>query len=202
MATDTARPNSAFTQPLYDSSVVRVRVFVRTRLHFHKISFLLFTQLHTICVSLSKSPVTCVYASLRNKNQEIYNEPFIAIQDRCNKVVFNVDSTTPWMFLFSYSVHLEKIQNVGLAQRYREDEDFKLFCGMTDGLAYLPENDVPDGVVYLHDNIPNGLEPILHYFDGIYVSSTYHQIQLSQRSDGTIPPLCMRRKPPMYPPSM
>ena len=73
---------------------------------------------------------------------------------------------------------------------------------MTDGLAYLPENDVHDGMTHLHDNIPNRLEPLLQYFDGIYVPGAYHQIQLPQCPDGTMPPLCMHHKQPMYPPSM
>ena len=73
---------------------------------------------------------------------------------------------------------------------------------MMDGLAFLPEDDVPDGMAYLRDNIPEGLEPLLQYFDQIYVSGTYRQIQLPQRPDGTMPPLRMRRKPPMYPPSI
>ena len=47
-----------------------------------------------------------------------------------------------------------KIQSLGLVQRYREEDDVKLFCGMMDGLAFLPEDDVPDGMAYLRDNIP------------------------------------------------
>ena len=82
------------------------------------------------------------------------------------------------------------------------DEDVKLFCGMTDGLTFLPENGVPDGMAYVDDNIPNGLESLLQYSDGIYVSGIYRQIQLSQRPDDTIPPLHMCRKTPMYPPSI
>ena len=73
---------------------------------------------------------------------------------------------------------------------------------MTDGLYFLFENDVPDGMTYLHDNIPNRLELLLQYFDVIYVSGPYHHIQLPQHPDGTIPQLRMRHKPPMYPPSV
>ena len=73
-----------------------------------------------------------------------------------------------------------KIQNLGLVKRYHEDEDVELFCGMIDSLTFVPESDVPDGMAYLHDNIPNGLEPLLQYFDGMCVSGSYCQIQLPQ----------------------
>ena len=42
-----------------------------------------------------------------------------------------------------------KIQILGLVQRYREEEEVKLFCGMLDGLAFLPVDDVPEGMTYL-----------------------------------------------------
>ena len=186
---------------------------------------LLFTQLYVIRVPLGESAVTCVYAFLPNKHQETYEELFSAIQDRCTELGFNVDPTTVTMdfeqavinaMQSSFGPHVNihgcfyhlaqstwrKIQSLGLVQHYREEDDVKLFCGMMDGLAFLPEDDVPDGMAYLRDNIPEGLEPLLQYFDQIYVSGTYHQIQLLQRPDGTMPPLRMRRKPPMYPPSI
>ena len=60
-----------------------------------------------------------------------------------------------------------KIQTLGLVQRYREE---KLFCGMIDGLAFLPVDDVAEGMTYLRENTPEGLEPLLDYFDNAYVS--------------------------------
>ena len=73
---------------------------------------------------------------------------------------------------------------------------------MLDGLAFLPEDKVVEGMSFLRENIPDGLEPLLEYFDSTYVSGTYRQIQPPQRSDGTLPPLRMHRKPPTFPPSI
>lgn len=186
---------------------------------------LLFSQLYIIRVPLGESAVTCVYAFLPDKQQETYAELFTAIQDQCSELGFNVDPTTvtldfeqavisavqstfgPHVNIHGCFYHLtqstwRKIQSLGLVQRYREEDDVKLFCGMLDGLAFLPVDDVSEGMAYLRDNIPDGLEPLLHYFDSTYVSGTYRQIQLPSRPDGTVPPLRMRRKPPMYPPSL
>ena len=66
----------------------------------------------------------------------------------------------------------KSIQSLGLVQHYREEEDVKLFCGMLDGLAFLQEDDVPEGMAYLRENIPDGLESLQQYFDSTYVSST------------------------------
>ena len=78
----------------------------------------------------------------------------------------------------------------------------KLFCGMLDGLAFLLEDEVEEGMDYLRNIIPDGLESLLEYFDSTYVSGTYRRIQPPQRPDGTLPPLRMRRKPPTFPPSI
>ena len=78
----------------------------------------------------------------------------------------------------------------------------KLFCGMLDCLTFLPEDDVAEGMTYARENIPDGFEPLLQYFDNTYVSGSYRQIQPPQRPDGTIPPIRIRRKPPMFAPSI
>ena len=186
---------------------------------------LLFTHLYVIRVSLGESTVTSVYAFLPNKHQETYEELFTAIQDRCSEFGFNVDPTTvtidfeqavingvqstfgPHVNVNRCFYHLtqstwRKIQSLGLVQHYRGEEDVKLFCGMLDGLAFLPEDDVPEGMAYLCENIPDGLESPRQYFDSTYVSGTYRQIQPPQCPDGTVPPPRIRHKPPMYPPSI
>ncbi|XP_041369007.1 uncharacterized protein LOC121383200 [Gigantopelta aegis] len=186
---------------------------------------LLFTQLYVIRVPLGESAVTCVYAFLPNKHQSTYEELFISIQDRCSELGFQADPVTvtldfeqavmnavittfgPQVNVHGCFYHLtqstwRKIQSLGLVQRYREEKDVKLFCGMLDGLAFLPVNDVPEGMTYLRDNTPDGLEPLLVYFDSTYVSGSYRRIQPPQRSDGSVPPLCMRRIPPAYAPSI
>ncbi len=95
-----------------------------------------------------------------------------------------------------------KIQSLGLVQRYRNDEEFKLFCGMLDGLAFLPVDEVQDGMEYLKTITPEGLEPLLDYFDNTYVSGVYRHIQAPPLADGTVPAVRFRRHPPTYSPSI
>ena len=65
---------------------------------------------------------------------------------------------------------------------YRDSEEVKLFCGMLDGLAFLPVGDVPAGLAKLKEDIPEGLEPLVDYFDATYISGTYRSVQRPTRS--------------------
>ena len=76
--------------------------------------------------------------------------------DQCCANMLWTSCHHPRMFLSSYPVHLEENTKSWTVQRYCEDEE-KLFCGMIDGLAFLPENDVTDGMAYLPNSIPKGL---------------------------------------------
>ena len=60
------------------------------------------------------------------------------------------------------------IQNLGLFPTYNADKDLHLFCGMLDGLAFLPVEDVAEGMQYLRDNVPEDppeAVELLDYFD-------------------------------------
>ena len=48
-----------------------------------------------------------------------------------------------------------RVQNVGLQQLYLNDDEVKKFAGMMDGLAFLPVNDLLNGVAILQLNIPD-----------------------------------------------
>ncbi|KAK2148190.1 hypothetical protein LSH36_510g00009 [Paralvinella palmiformis] len=91
------------------------------------------------------------------------------------------------MFLPSHTVYMEESTESWVS--YSQEEDVKLFCGMLDGLTFLPEEDVAEGMIYLWENIPDGFEPLLQYFDSTCFSGSYRQIQPPQRPDGTIPPI-------------
>ena len=60
---------------------------------------------------------------------------------------------------------------------------------MLDSLVLLPEEHVAERMTYLRENIPDGSEPLLQYFDNTYVSRSYRQIQPPLRPDGTILPI-------------
>ena len=45
----------------------------------------------------------------------------------------------------------QKIHDLGLQDLYKEDEEFKHFCGMIDALAFLPV-EVAEGMQYIQGN--------------------------------------------------
>ena len=59
--------------------------------------------------------------------------------------------------------------NVPTVLHSRARMDVKHFCGMLDGLAFLPLDDVLEGLTYLRDNPPEGLESLIDYFDSTCV---------------------------------
>jgi len=61
-----------------------------------------------------------------------------------------------------------KLQELGFSEQYKNDEVFRKFCNMVDGLAFLPLVDVKNGMEYLKKNIPTGAEDFLIYFESTY----------------------------------
>ncbi|KAK6168578.1 hypothetical protein SNE40_018440 [Patella caerulea] len=152
----------------------------------------------------------------------MYEELLIAVINRCNTLGFQLDPTTvitdyekasinaisstlgPHVRCQGCFYHLtqstwRKIQSLGLVTTYRSDEDVKLFCGMLDGLAFLPVDDVAASLDQLKENIPEGLDDLVAYFEATYVNGTYRKVQRPPCLDGRIPPIQMRRIPPLFP---
>ena len=57
------------------------------------------------------------------------------------------------------------MQALGLVLLYQTDDQVNLYCGMLDGLAFLPLDMVHNGLAYVKDNAP-------HFID--YFDSTCH----------------------------
>ena len=95
-----------------------------------------------------------------------------------------------------------KVQSLGLTTAYRSDDRVRYFCGMLDGLALLPIDEVAIGIGYLIENIADveGLEDLVDYFSSTYVFGTHRRIQPPALPDGIIPPAHMRKIPPLFPP--
>lgn len=95
------------------------------------------------------------------------------------------------------------MQELGLAEAYKSNDDIKSFCGMLDGLAFLPESQILDGMLFLRENVPQAshdeMLSLLEYFDATYVSGTFRRIQQPSTGDMSVP-MRMRRIPPLYPP--
>ncbi len=72
---------------------------------------------------------------------------------------------------------------------------------MLDGLAFLPIADVPEGMQYIRDRVPDigdddgRLADLIDYFDSTYVSGSVQRIT---RQTGRVM-LRLRRNPPLFP---
>jgi len=87
-----------------------------------------------------------------------------------------------------------KVQELGLQRMYRENEEFSEFCGKMDGLAFLPIDDVKEGMTYLRTIVPSDAEELLDYFDKTYVNGTYRRIQCKNTCGAAF-----RNNPPLFP---
>ena len=97
------------------------------------------------------------------------------------------------------------MQELGLATLYKERKDIQNFCGMLDGLAFLRVDDVPAGMTFLRNNIPEldndnqKLADLGQYFNATYVTGSLQRIN---RADGGRVILRLRRNPPLFPADM
>ena len=50
------------------------------------------------------------------------------------------------------------------------NDDFRLYCGQIDALAFLPIDKINEGITFLRDTAPEEALPLLDYFDNTYVT--------------------------------
>jgi hypothetical protein len=184
-----------------------------------------FQQLYVIRAPLGDSAVTCVYAFLSCKTQSIYEELLQAVVDACERLSCSPDpmsivvdfeqavikaipsvlgqhvSTRACFYHLTQSTW-RKVQDLGLTQDYKTNDEVKLFCGMLDCLAFLPVHRVADGMAFLKQNLPQNegrLKDLVDYFDATYVSGTERRVQSSATQQG---PVRTRTIPPLFPPAV
>ena len=184
-----------------------------------------FCQLYVIRCPLGNTAVSTLYALLQRKSQETYENLLHAIIDKCSEMHQDPDPTTVVIDFEMAMVravssvlgdqvtvqgcfyHLtqstwRKVQDLSLTQRYKDSEDVKLFCGMMDSLALLPIDDLPAGLEFLRNNTPEGMEPLLNYFDATYCTSTYRRIQRHAPDGDGQDAIMLRRIAPLFPPQI
>ena len=160
----------------------------------------LFHQLYVIRAPLGDTSVTCVYAFMTGKSQALYEELFRSVNNKCSQLGFQLDPSVvisdfeqavigAVQNVFGNHVcnrccfyHLtqstwRRVQETGLASEYKSNPDVRHFCGMIDGLAFLPLSDVSEGMTYLRSIAPTEAQPVLDYFDSTYVSGSLRPIQ-------------------------
>ena len=143
-----------------------------------------FLQMYVIRIPLGNTAITTVYGVLQNKTQDTYDEMFRAIMNYCEVIGLFPDPLTilcDFELAVIRSIHdilgdniniqacfyhfsqatWRKIQQLGLVQRYKEDEEFKMFCAKLDGLAFLPRDDVIAGFELLRESTPAGAEQLV-----------------------------------------
>lgn len=87
-----------------------------------------------------------------------------------------------------------KLQELGLSERYKKDEAFRKFYTMVDSLAFLPLDDVKNGMEWLKENIPTGAEDYIIYFDKTYVNGSLKKIGTNESNN-----IRLRRIPSVFP---
>ena len=157
-------------------------------------------QLYTIRVPFKDVAVTAVYAFLPNKCQDTYRELLQSIVDNCHAsnlqlnvqtIITDFEDAVLRAVTAVFSRHINhqccfyhltqaswrKILQLGLVPLYNND-DFRLFCGMMGGLAFLPVPDLTNGIHLLRTlcpDDPSEAAELLDYFDSTYISGRVRQ---------------------------
>ncbi|CAI9740003.1 Hypothetical predicted protein [Octopus vulgaris] len=148
----------------------------------------IFKQNCVIRVPFSDTAVTSVYVLLPNKTRVAFEELFQAIVDECEDLSYSINVQTvvtdfedgalrAVLARFGCDVeskgcfyHLtqstwRKSQELSLGTLYNTNAQFRLFCGMIYALAFLPLEDVNEGMRYFRTDIPQDppeAEELLH----------------------------------------
>ena len=139
---------------------------------------------------------------------ELYPDPRTILVDFEQAVISAIQSTlgndiqVRGCFYHLTQATWRKIQELGLVRKYRDDEDFKLFCGQLDALAFLPIEDIPEGITDIRTITPIDAEGLVDYFDQTYVTGTFRRAGIPRNGPDGGALLHMRRVPPRYPPAL
>ena len=173
----------------------------------------LFHQLYVVQGKCNGVFLPLAYALLQRKTQTSYEvmlrvleeagcDPSVVIVDFERSVelalhaVFGEHVTIQYCFYHLTQSIWRKIQSLGLTNLYESDDDFRLFCGQIDALAFLPLHEVSEGMTYLRESAPEESTPLLEYFDTNYVTG-----HLRPRPQTPDLQLRFRRVPPIFAPA-
>ena len=98
-------------------------------------------------------------------------DPLVVITDfglvamQANRECFGDHVTTQGCFFHLTQNNRKKVQELGLIDHCCQDDAFKHFCGMVDGLAFLPVADVERGMQFLRTITPPDAESLIDYFE-------------------------------------
>ena len=173
----------------------------------------LFMQLYVILGKVAGTFVPLVYVLLERKTQSIYEAMFeVLLANNCvpRVVIIDFEITVQLALHAVYGAAVEiqycyyhltqstwkHIQQLGLAPLYKDDEEFRLFCGQLDALAFLPIDEVRAGMAYLRRIMPAQAEPLVRYFDETYVNGRLQRLDNPGNANGLA--IRFRRLPPLF----
>ena len=138
----------------------------------------------------------CLQQNIRPKPERVMADFEKAIQNAARSTL-NHDGNLHVQGCFYHLTQStwRRVQSEGLQNDYHNSEAVKEFCGKIDGLAFLPECDVKEGIAILYDEVPDNLRCLVEYFDATYVNGPLRAVEVA----GSVN-LRFRRLPPMYPP--
>jgi len=177
-----------------------------------------FQQLYVIRIQVKTIFITPVFCLLKRKTQSSYEQLIKILLEKCNEreiyldpLIVHVDFEKAVIealkntignhicikgcfYHLTQSTH-RKIQNLGLENMYRNNNDFSIFCRKLDSLAFLPENKVLEGMDFLRTIMPPEATDLVDYFDTTYVHGSYRSVQHNHG-------IRLRNIAPLYPPSI
>ena len=172
----------------------------------------LFSQLYSVRVPLSESTIAVAFAFLQHKMQSTYEELFqgllqqlpnpesviidyeIAVIQAVNSIIGEHVEIQGCFYHLTQSTW-RRVQSLGLTEMYKNSKQFKHFCGMLDGLAFLPVGDVTAGMEFLNRIAMPKAAGLVDYFDSTYVNGTYLQLQQRRLRPRFPPPVWNVMKP-------
>lgn len=152
-----------------------------------KVSPDVFLQVFTIHALIDNRSIPLIYVLMRTKAQVDYERVF-------RKLLELRPSLTPTSVLIDFEIatmnalsimfpnatilgclfHLgqslwRRIQNEGLSNAYRDDENVKLYSKMLIALSFVPPEDVGGAFDELNESRPDNLENLYNYWEDTYV---------------------------------
>jgi len=150
----------------------------------------LFVQLFTIHALVDNRALPMVYVLLRSKTQADYERVFRKLLESRNTLspssilldfekatlqasaaVFAHVTVTGCLFHLGQSLWC-RIQNEGLVNKYRDDENVRMFAKTLLALSFVPPDDVAECFDELNDNRPDELAPAYDNWEDNYTVST------------------------------
>ena len=181
----------------------------------------LFKQLYVIRAPLENTSISCVYALMTRKTEASYINLLRTVVTKCKDIGIEVNPQKVVMdfemamikavrHVFGWTAEIHgcffhlcqstwrKIQSLGLSSLYKNDLEVREFCGMLNGLAFLPEDEVVEGLFYLRSIVPSSLESLINYFDQTYVTGTHSRTHSLHSLQSSLS-LNVHSTPPLFP---